>query len=110
MAALVCSAAMAAAPGRTSVLAAALAAFYIAAVCLSEPVMGRLKSARPFSKAAARMAGDGPLAYCGDDLQAAFPFYVDREVDYVEISPVALDRYLTAHPGALVMMRAGGDP
>ena len=106
VAALVCSAAPAFLPGRTSVLAAALAAFYIAVVCLAEPVVGRLKSARPFSVAAARMAGPGSLAYYGDDLQAAFPFYADRKVDYVETSPEGLDRYLRAHPGGLVMMRA----
>ncbi len=102
VAAAVCSAS---ARGPVTVLAAALAAFYLAAVCLAEPVVGRLKSARPFSEAAARMAGPGPLAYYGDDLQAAFPFYADRRVDYVETSPEALDRYLSTHSGALVMMR-----
>ncbi len=86
----------------------ALASFCLAAASLALPVADRFKSARPLAEAAVLRAERRTLAYYGDDLQAAYPYYADRRLDYIDANEGGghrLEIYFRAHPDALVLMR-----
>ena len=85
-------------------VSAAMAGLVLAVTTLGFPLLEPVKSARVFSRAAALRAGAQPMAYYGEDLQAAYPFYAERSMHYMETS-AQLSEYVDFLPGSLVLLR-----
>ncbi len=93
---------------RYRAVAACLAAFFLAAASVALPALNAFKSVKPFSEAAARLAGSRPLAFYGEDLQAAYPFHAGRRVDYIQADGSGGERlaaYLRMKPDAILLLR-----
>lgn len=102
VAALVCAACL----YHSRALGPCLAAFYLAVIILGLPVADRFKSDRSFAERAAALAEGKPLAFYGEDLQSAYPFYAKRKVDYLEApGGERVAAYLREKPDALLILR-----